>query len=258
MGLLLICTMHIHSNYLNYLNSFTELDDEQFLAFHIWQMIHCRPYEMSLIKNTSCEFIAFTQKMQTEFNLPLGILGKTFQQMGLVAPNISQDIHRQELNLINTKTQQNSFYFYKNQAGITNSYLVKKQPLINPNSDNVVGILINTERVRPNLMRSFLLKQHNSATQHTPLITKDFTYIQKQIILCLIIGISGRKEISQTLSKLLNEDITEIKIKNSLQQLYKDFHCSDSQQLVNTILTNRTYSELLEYPVIPGNYLLDN
>lgn len=250
--------MLIHLNYLKHLDLYNDLSDEQFLAFHIWQILHCRPYEMSLIKNTACEFIAFTTKMQTEFNLPDEILGKTFQEMNLVSDKISQDINIQELELIKNKTQQNSFYFYKNKEGITNSYLVKKQPLINPNTNNVVGILINTEAVRPNLMRHFLLKQHNSITHHAPIVHKDFTYIQKQIILCLIIGINGRKEISQVLSKLLNEEITEIKVKNTLQQLYKDFHCSDSQQLVNIVLTNRTYLELLEYPIMPGNYLLDH
>lgn len=250
--------MNVHVDCLDKFDMFSNISDENLLAFYAWQISNCYSNEMALVKNHKCEFIAFTDKMKNEFDLSEDVIGQTFRSAIGISDEISSTIHDQELSIIKNKSQQSSFYFYKNRFGVTNSYLVRKRALVNPNTGNVVGIMVNTECYSiPNIMRKFFLSQ-NKDLHHLSSrdVIQDFTYLQKQIILCLIIGINGRKEIAQTISKLLSENITEIKVKNSLQQLYRQFECSDSHHLVNIILSNPFMFDFIEYPISPGNYII--
>lgn len=250
--------MNTHLDYVNKFDIFSNITDDELLAFYVWQLSNTYLHEMALIKNSKCEFIAFTDKMKDEFDLSTDMIGNTFRSAVGISDKISSTIHDQELSIIRNKSQQRSFYFYKNKSGVTNSYLVRKRALINPNTGNVVGIMVNTEDYSiPNIMRKFFLSQ-NQDIQYLASreVIQEFTYLQKQIILCLIIGINGRKEIAQTISKLLSEEITEIKVKNGLQQLYKKFGCSDSHHLVNIVLSNPFMFDFIEYPISPGNYII--
>ncbi|MDD3266382.1 MAG: hypothetical protein PHC75_04285 [Burkholderiales bacterium] len=251
--------MNVHIDFADKFGMFSNISDDDLLAFYAWQVSNCYPNEMALVKNYKCEFIAFTDKMKDEFDLSRDIIGKTFRSSTGISDEIISNIHEQELSIIKNRSQQSSFYFYNNKSGVTNSYLVRKRALINPNTGNVIGIMVNTEYYSiPNMMRKFFVSQ-NQDLQY--LISRDtiqeFTYLQKQIILCLIIGINGRKEIAQTISKFLSEDVTEIKVKNTLQQLYRQFGCSDSNHLVNIILSNPFMFDFIEYPISPGNYIID-
>lgn len=250
--------MNILPDFLDKIGEFNNFSDDEFLSLNVWLVINCYTNEMALIKNINCEFVAFTDKMRDEFDLPINILGKPFKNINGISNEVSNNIHQQELEIINTKLAQESFYFYKNKQGITNSYIVRKRPLINPNTDNVVGIMVNTEHYSiPNIMRMIFMKHNNVFTNNHELVTNpEFSFLQKQVILCLLIGITGRKEIANTLSQLLSENISEIKVKNTLQQLYRIFDCSDSQQLTNIILSNPSLLSFIEYPIKPGNYLI--
>ena len=86
--------------------------------------------------------------------------------------------------------------------------------------------MVNTERVLPNLHRKFYSEFLGMSNQLEVSITPSLTSIQKQILFCLLIGISNRKEIAQTLSTITDNSITDVKVKNELQVLYREFHCS--------------------------------
>lgn len=247
--------MLIHPDYVQIVNR-KKFDDSEFLALHIWQIMNYPPDEMALIKNHYCEFLAITDKMAEEFNLTDDILGKTFKAALNVPTEIRDEVVHQEQHLIKTISRQTSFYFYRNQDGITKSYMVRKRALVNPDSCNVVGIIVNTEPASPNLMRRFLITQDNLPKKISTPDGSNLTLLQKQIVLCLLTGINSRKEIAQLLSRLTDNEISDIKIKNSLQNLYKEFNCNTVQQLTDSLLNSHSMYDFTEYPVSPGNYLL--
>lgn len=248
--------MLIHPDYIAKIQD-KRFDDQEFLLLYIWQIINYSPDEMALVKNRDCEFLAFTDKMASEFNLNESILGKTFRAETRVPSEVTSEILRQEQHLIKNAARQTSFYFYRNQDGKTRSYLVRKRALKNPDSGNVVGILVNTEPAAPNLMRKFLVAQDSFPQKMAfNFDVENLSTFQKQVILCMIIGISSRKEIAQMLSRFSGNEVSEIKVKNAIQALYKEFHCSTIQQLSSNILSNHSLYEFAEYPITPGNYLL--
>lgn len=121
----------------------------------------------------------------------------------------------------------------------------------------MVGILINSEKVVPNAHRKFILQQFFDSVKPTlnP-VNFELTSLQNQIIFCLLIGISNRKEIALTLKNITGQHITENQVKNSLQALYNDFKCSSVSQLVNLILMEQIPFEIPANTLPLGNYLI--
>lgn len=249
--------MLIHQDFSEIVNR-KKLADHDFLALHIWQIMNYPPDEMAVIKNQRCEFLAITDKMASEFNLSADILGQAFTAVAAIPLEVSTEVVRQELQLIEHVSRQMSFYFYRNPHGVTKSYMVRKRALVNPDSGNVVGILVNTEPASPNIMRKFLISQDKLPRRARASESGNLTQLQIQIILCLLTGINSRKEIAQLLSRLTASDISDVKIKNSLQLLYKEFNCSNVQQLTDFLLSNPSMYDFTEYPISPGNYLLEH
>lgn len=248
--------MFIAKEYTDKLNRSSRLSDEDALCMYIWYVNNVCNNEIAFIKNSRCEFIAFTEPAREEFDFSPEMLGTTFYAAANIPLKIRQDIHEQESRLLEDRIVQKSFYFYQKNNEIRH-YLVRKRALINPDTNHVVGIQVNTERFFPNLHRKFLQReflgisdqlQDNSRAVLTP--------IQKQILFCLLIGISNRKEIAQTLTSITSCAISEVKIKNELQVLYHRFNCSYSSQLIQLVLSEQTSLDLSELPISPGNYLL--
>lgn len=233
-----------------------ELSDEAFLIQSIWYAKHTFIDELVFVKNTRCEFIALSDKAAVEFNLGHDILGKTFYAAANVHKLIQDDIYRHELQLLQDRKMQTSFYFYSKYEEIHN-YQVCKRALINPATNNVVGILINSVKVTLNAHRKFILQEFSGLTTgQRDLFNQSLSILQKQIIFCLLIGINNRKEIANTLSLTTGNHISENQIKNSLQVLYHSFKCSSVSQLVNLVLIGQIPFEIPANTFPPGNYLI--
>lgn len=59
--------MFIAKDYQNEVNVLPDLTDHEFMARQIWQLRHVYINEITSIKNTHHEFVAFTQKFAEEF-----------------------------------------------------------------------------------------------------------------------------------------------------------------------------------------------
>lgn len=232
------------------------LSNQEFLRHVICYAQHIFVDEMMFIKNERCEFVALSNKAALEFSLGCEILGKTFHAADGIQKTIQDNIHAHELQLLNDRKMQTSFYFYT-KNGKTCNYSVKKRAIVNPETNDVVGILINSEKVVPNAHRKFILQQFFDSVKPTfnP-VDFELTSLQKQIIFCLLIGISNRKEIALTLKNITGQHITENQVKNSLQTLYHEFKCSSVSQLVNLILMEQIPFEIPANTLPLGNYLI--
>lgn len=232
------------------------LSNEAFLRQSIWWAKHVFIDEMVFIKNLRCEFVALSDKAAEEFNFDQAILGKTFYAAEGIQKTIQDSIHSHELQLLSDRKMQTSFYFYKKQGEICN-YSVTKRVLVNPETKDVVGILINSTKVVPNVHRKFIMQQFFDLVK--PTITPancKLTSLQKQILFCLLMGINNRKEITLTLRNITGLHITENQVKNSLQALYHTFKCSSASQLVNLILLEQIPFEIPADTLPLGNYLI--
>ena len=248
--------MFIVVKYLELAKNQQVLSDDEFIGRQIWHLEHVLSNEMAAIKNAQCEFIAFTDKMSQEFSLGSKVLGKTFNEVSEVSEMVRNEVYRQEQELLKQKVTQNSYYFYNKGKEICN-YFVRKRPLINPSTGNTVGIFITSEKALPNTHRKFIMQEFIGLSKQSPSrINPILMPLQQQVLFCLLLGISNRKDITHTLNNLTSNYLSENQIKNTLQSLYNKFECSSPSQLVNLMLNDQIPFELPENTIPPGNYLL--
>lgn len=249
--------MFIANNYQTAVNNLPNLTNHEYMALQIWQLKHVFHNQIASIKNTRHEFVAFTERFATEFGTDSDLLGKTALCLAGMTKASYEEIHAQEENLITTHQFQDSMYLLKRNKEVVD-YLIRKHPLINPTTNNCVGILINTRRFVPGLFRKILQSKFLPLPKFRIQVQNpELSEQQQHIAFCLLLGFHSRKEIATLLSTVTNSSYNETQIKNSLQALYNKFECHTPGQLLD-LMTNGQISVELPAKILPeGNYPFD-
>lgn len=114
-------------------------------------------------------------------------------------------------------------------------------------------------RFVPNLLRIILHEQillggkSNAESMQHELMNLELTPLQQQLIFCILIGFTARKDITSILNHLTGEKYNEIKIKNTLQALYIKFNCSTTTQLIDLIIKSQIKLNLPE-PLLKSGF----
>ena len=249
--------MFIAKDYQNEVNNFPDLSDHEFMVRQVWQLSHIYTNELTSIKNTRHEFVAFTQKFAKEFGANAESLGKTAEILTGMSHDDYAKIHEQEEIIFKSLKFQDSIYLLKRNKDIIN-YALRKHPLVNPATNNCVGILINTTRFTPGIFRKLMLNKFLPFNKVLPGIkSNELSEQQRQIAFCLLLGFHSRKEIAALLSNMTNTEYNETRIKNSLQALYNKFDCNTPGQLLNLISMGKINIELPAEILTTGNFPFD-
>ena len=227
--------MIIHDAYKDALKNTAIFSDKEFLITQIWSLKHVYCNECAAIKNVNLALISYTNQFASSFNLTEESLGHTFKYQSSISPEVLDEIEMQELSIIANKQFKSTIFNYTN-SGIYKNYLMYKRPLINPSTNNVVGILIFSVIFDPMIVRKFVNKfilPKPKAIQHT--YNVQLTEQQHFIITCLLLGFHSRKEIASILGNATNKIYSEDQIKDVLRVLYRKLNCENTNDIVNLI-----------------------
>ena len=119
----------------------------------------------------------------------------------------------QEQRIIDDLVVQESTYILnKNDKKLY--FAVRKRPLVNPSTQNVVGILVVALKVAPFYFRGEHIKQAIKLSFSKNTAGKiSLSEQQQQIVYCLLLGFHSRKEIAEILSHVTDEIFSETRIK---------------------------------------------
>lgn len=245
--------MFIANDYQNDIGQFNNLSDHDFMALQISQLRNIFHNEIGAIKNTKHEFVAFTKKFAEEFGLTRSHLGRTAVDLPGMDEKTYAEIEKQEKGIIVGLEFQDSIYILNRNKKLVH-YVLRKRPIVNPATNNCLGIVFNTSKIVPGVFRR-LLASNFLPTQKPKsiIISTPLTEQQQQVAFCLLLGFHSRKEIANILSNITKSEYSENKIKNSLQALYNKFKCNSPGQLLDLMSNGEMQIELP--PVLPsGNY----
>lgn len=249
--------MFIANNYQKDIDNLPNLTDHEYMTLQIWLLKNVFNNQIASIKNNNHEFVAFTDKFATEFGANDDLLCKAASLLPGMNDNDYIEIHNQEEMIIKSREFQNSMYLLKKDNKVIN-YIMRKHPLVNPATNNCVGILINTRRFIPDLFRRVMLSKFiplpKSNLETCP---PELSEQQKQVAFCLLLGFHSRKEIATVLSTMNKSEYNETQIKNTLQALYNKFECHTPGQLLDLISAGKISIELPASIILTGNYLFD-
>lgn len=247
--------MYLHDQFCEQIELFSPMTDRQFMQFVINNCNQIFNGEMIAVKNLSLEYIAISEEYAVEFDLNNSHLGRKI--VSAINDEKEQIILQQEQEILEKHSKQDSIFFYQ-KNGKTNYCGIRKRQLVNPFTNNIVGLLIVAGKFRPGLLRKYYLKLFVPPKKILEINKEQkLTNNEQQIIFALLLGFHSRKEIASMLSNITNEEINEIKVKNRLNALYQKFNCSNISQLL-TLISNDQIS--LEFPsdiFASGNYPIE-
>ncbi len=235
-----------------------QFSDEEFLALQIFQLENVFHRELCAIKNTNLEYVAISELYAKEFELNNSLsIGKEiilFNTTAIVSPSIEQ----QEKIIMKDNEYQDSLFLLKKQnKNALSPYALRKRPLINPTTKNIVGIVIVATKYKSALIYKQYLKRIFSIFNKNIKPTLDNISLgeqQRQIILCLMLGYHSRKEISNILSLYTQKSINERRVKTELEKLYEKFECGNTEMLIQFLVNSEIDIELPPDILKEGNH----
>lgn len=211
------------------------LSNEKFLALQLWELKHVFYNEASAIKNAKLEFVGFSNQFAAEFHLDASALGRSLVDIANIDPRVSLEITEQEQDIINTGQLSDTVFNFTYNKSLTN-YFIRKRPLINPATGDVVGIIIFAIKFDPLEQRKVVLNNFlRKILPRQTVNSEKLNEAQQQIVTCLLMGFHQRKEIASILSNITDKEFSETRIKNSLHTLYQKFSCNSPGELINLI-----------------------
>ncbi|MBP9742630.1 MAG: hypothetical protein KBD37_04650 [Burkholderiales bacterium] len=230
----------VYKKFTHLIEELPSLSDDQFLAWQILQLDFIFKHEIAAIKNISGEFLAFTQFFATEFNVTPDLLGKTGK---FISPDFDVQIYEhvdvQEKFVINKLKPQRSLCIFR-KNNIIMIYDMYKRPLVNPATNNVLGVHVIISKYIPNAIRQIIDKKLFKSHQYSiNLANCTLSHLQNQIIFCLLLGYTTRKEITNILIYLTGTECSENRVKNALQALYEKFECNTPGQLIDLVISRQ-------------------
>lgn len=231
--------MFVNKRYTEMISRISPSSDEDYLQLQLDELSQLFFREASAIKNTNLEFIAFSNTFAEEFNFDNFHLGKRFEDIPDQAPLLVENIRKQDLSILASKTPQNSLLYTKIRNE-NKCYIVRKFPLINPATNNCVGILIFPTKIDMlNIRRMVSIQILKRTANSSIVIDKKFSEKESLIITSLLLGFHKRKDIAAILEKWTDNEFSELQIRNSLQTLYERYKCNSTSELIELICTSQ-------------------
>lgn len=223
-------------------NNYKIQSNEDFLISQVWNLKHIFFNEISAIKNIGLEYLAFSEPFAEAFKFNQTMLGKVSAQNS----KIDKEIIQQEQEILLNMVQHDSVYQFKCEQNI-DTYIMRKRPLINPASNECVGLLILAAKADITFRRRLMLKHFigGGVSYSSILPQAELTKQQQEIITCLLLGFQQRKEIAAILESVNGTEYSERKVKQRLEELYQQFNCTSLHELMDLVVIN--YQEQIPF-----------
>lgn len=217
------------------------LSDEKFLSLFIDSFdIHYNSQIVGL-KDLNNSFLIASEKYAQHMDIHRSELTKVCQRVK--SNNISLDldardiiIHKKYEYVIKNK-QSVKYIDIHNKDGNTHAFVFTKSPLINPSTDNVVGVIHKLDKF-------FVPYIQHLFVQNTEPISIDINEIslsdrEKTILFFMSLGIANYKQIADIMTNLRGEEeITHDNIKYSIKKLLKLTDTYFYSDMINKLAAN--------------------
>lgn len=227
--------MLIHEDY-DLVTNEDSFSDDEYLLNHLWLLKHIFYNEIAAIVNTKLEYLGISNQFAEIFNCSSEILGRKFSIYNDSA--LALKIEESESKIIQKKTFHESVYQIK-QGNEIRLYYIRKRPIINPVTNNCVGIFISAALLNLAQHSNVIHRVMSGRQEKVDVVFKEeLSEEQHQIIACLLMGFHQRKEIAYILQNLTSKEYSDRQIKYFLTKLYQKYNCSSITELIELIINS--------------------
>ena len=258
----------------NYLSIFEEVincsvDDDAYMESYVRGCYSIYSNKIGAIKDINSNFIMATNGFAELVGLKSisAIINLTDQQLPGSLSKYAKEFKRQDELIVKQRLPQSFIEIQEFGTGI-GVYRSTKSPIINPKTNNVIGILLSVEPFQVTSMMDIMLEMHTkkrNSTQQSNANT--FVYNktnislgpkQAEILFCLSLGIKEDKYIAEFIRKVLNVEYDIVNIKSNLKVLMSKFNVYSRDQLLEKIVSQKLHTLLPLHFLKFGSYYISD
>ena len=210
---------------------------------------------IAYIKTTSSTYAAVSKQFADLVGLsPEHLLGKSDFEIQCGAKNLAKVFYDQDRLVENTRKKR-KFLDINNYASGVGVYIFRKIPIINPSSNSVLGthcvISLFKSNSPINTLLNFNNGRENILSKQDVQLYNTLTTREKEVLFCIVNGLTDRKLISSFLSTIHNKSIgADSTIRNILSSLYNKLPCVNTISSIHNYVIQRSC-----YRLIPNSIL---
>ncbi|MDD3266003.1 MAG: hypothetical protein PHC75_02335 [Burkholderiales bacterium] len=235
------------------------LPDDKFLSIFIDSFDIHYSTQMVGLKDLNNSFLIVSEPYAQHMGMHRSELTKVCQRAK--ASNISLDldardivIHQKYEHVIKNK-QSVKYIDIHNRDGNTHAFVFTKSPLINPSTDNVVGVIHKLDKFSvPYIQHIFTQTNTNNSMD---LNTTEFSDRERIILFFMSLGITNYKQIADIMTALRDgEEITHDNIKYSVKKLLKITDTCFYNDMLNSLASSGYIFDVPESFLTKGKFFI--
>lgn len=254
----------LRNNMLNFLQIWNnqkskQLPDKKFLEEFVLAFYEIFANEMASIKNNQSQYIATTTGFANLIGVSVqDIISKTDAEIPSKFSKYAELFYEYDRAVERLKKSM-SFLDINEYANSTCAYVFNKKPVINPHTNNVLGVLYYVQQYKVTNLLNMLRKMHNpkSKTYHVGSPIKLGTK-QSEVLFCILLGVKGDKVIANFINEIKGSGYTQQTVSNAIKELYKKFDTNDRYSLLQQAIAQNFHLQIPKSLVKYGRYVLDS
>ena len=139
-----------------------------------------------------------------------------------------------------------------------------RYPIINPATNNTLGVLSHGKNLEMNIALKTILDLHGQKFDKSASIYLtnnkkqfDLTNIERDVLFCICLGINNRKDIANFLAMAYQQDFSaETTIHDAFRRLYRKLNCNTPMQLLEFAVYNDLNLQIPQAFLPTGSYIM--
>lgn len=235
-----------------------QLPDKEFLEEFVLAFYEIFFNEMASIKNNKSQYIATTTSFANLIGVAVqDIILKTDAEIPSKFSKYA-DLFYEYDRAVEQLKKPISFLDINEYFNSIGAYVFHKKPVINPHTNNVLGVLYYVEQYKVTNLLNMLRKMHNpkSKIDHVGRPVKLGTK-QSEVLFCILLGIKGDKVIAHFINEIKGSCYTQQTVSNAVKELYKKFDTNDRYSLLQQAIAQNFHLQIPISLVKYGRYVLE-
>ena len=242
------------------------LTDREYMEELIVYLYRFKSNQICSIKDTASTCVAITPVLakMLGFNDLNKVLGTKDEDLPCKISETADIFYKQDREVEQTKKTTQALNILEYATGMTILRAVKK-PIINPATNNVLGIFHHSDKFAMNNNLKTILGIHGdrfgAANLSLDVIETakefDLTKRELEVLFCICLGLSDRKTIARFLSFVYKKDINpDTTVKDAVKNLYNKLPCNSMSMLAEYAISQGLHLRIPKSFVKEGSFAI--
>ena len=238
--------------------------DDEYLEQYIMHIYRFKFNQICSIKNTDLAYIAITPSFASMlgFDTAENAIGVKDEAVPCNVSEMAETFYTWDREVLQNRTAQQTINVLDFHTGLA-ILKCKKEPIINPATNNILGIFNHYTQFNVNATLEAIFNMHASPFGKHSISNRDnrntpsFTTMEVEVLFCTCLGLTNKKEIAKFLSIIHKREIRDdTTVHDAFKRLYKKLSCNNQVQLLESAVAHNLHLEVPQTLLPYGSFLI--